>query len=104
MIIRKSFKNGDGIKELREKIVELFSKGRIRENSETLLTNKRHYLQVVKCIGSIDSAIDAFKEKQPFDMAIICMNEAVSALGEITGDDCMSGIIDRIFSDFCVGK
>ena len=40
----------------------------------------------------------------PVDLAAIDLREAWEHLGKITGDTVGEDVIDRIFSDFCVGK
>jgi tRNA modification GTPase len=38
------------------------------------------------------------------DLAAVDMRDALSALGEITGDEVEERILDQVFSKFCVGK
>ena len=103
-IIESSFITGEGVEKLEEAIIGMFSVGSIQGNNEALLTSRRHFAQVQKSITAIVEAVDAIDKSFPIDMAIIGMRDAASAIGEITGEDCFSEIIDRIFSSFCVGK
>jgi len=38
------------------------------------------------------------------DTVAIDLREALELLGQITGENATEAVIDRVFSDFCVGK
>ena len=40
----------------------------------------------------------------PFDLLYVDLEDALSALGEVTGMTVQEEIIDQVFSRFCVGK
>ncbi|MCL2146221.1 MAG: tRNA uridine-5-carboxymethylaminomethyl(34) synthesis GTPase MnmE [Synergistaceae bacterium] len=103
-VLETSLKDGIGLSAIEEQIIKMFGKGEVSANNEALLTNKRHHAQVMKSINAISDAISAVETKLPIDIATIGIKEAVSALGEITGEDCLPEVIDRIFENFCLGK
>jgi len=52
----------------------------------------------------LGKALEAAEAGLPDDLISIDLSDAISALGEITGENAGSDLIDRIFSAFCVGK
>lgn len=70
------------------------------EGESALVTNARHIdalLRARNALASVDFSVGA-------DCAAVLLHEALSALGEITGRDVASDVIQRIFERFCVGK
>ena len=58
-------------------------------------------------MGAKDSLVGVQRTLEagmPVDLAAIDLREAWEYLGEITGDTVGEDVIDRIFSDFCLGK
>ena len=90
-----SAKTGDGLDELKRRIVALSG---AREGAA--ITNERH-------IKALENARDALRHAQNADeltLAATDIREALHHLGAITGRDVDASVIDRIFSRFCVGK
>ena len=52
----------------------------------------------------LDHALGAAKEGFPLDAVAQDLEDALVALGEITGESVAGDILDAVFSDFCVGK
>ena len=57
-----------------------------------------------KAIEALDRALVTIETRMPEDFISMDLQEALSALGEITGDSVDDEIIDRIFTRFCLGK
>ena len=69
-----------------------------------LLSNVRHFEQVVHALAAIEQAQMTLQSGMEPDLAIIDINAAIEALGEITGETVSEAVTDRIFSRFCLGK
>lgn len=97
-VVRISAKDGTGVAELKEAILERTAPG---SAEETLITNERH-LAALEAAHSALVAIDA--ESPELDCVATDIRDALKALGSITGSDVDETVIERIFSRFCVGK
>lgn len=102
-VIRISAKTGVGIDALKDAVKELFFKGEIKAN-EIMITNARHKEALFRARESIGDALAALENTMAIDLAAIDIRNAWMALGEITGDTLEEDLIEKIFSEFCIGK
>lgn len=102
-IIYTSVKEDDGIENIKRNIVEIVYKGNI-SSKDVYITNIRHKNILENAKRSIENGIETLKSGIPLDCASIDFKDAYLKLGEITGDTVSDDIIDRIFSNFCIGK
>jgi tRNA modification GTPase len=73
------------------------------ENSD-FLTNSRQQESLLKAKTSLENVLTGLRSREIQDFISIDLTQAVSYLGEITGDDISQEIIDNIFEKFCIGK
>ncbi|MBC2582648.1 tRNA uridine-5-carboxymethylaminomethyl(34) synthesis GTPase MnmE [Clostridium sp. DJ247] len=102
-IINISAKTGEGLDKLKECIKNLFFNGNIQSN-DILITNTRHKEALVRAKEHCSQAVKALNDTLSIDLASIDIRNAWYSLGEITGDTLEEDIIDKIFSEFCLGK
>jgi len=102
-VISTSVTQGFGIDQLKEAIVKLFFHGEIKSN-ELVITNMRHKEAMMAANSSCIQAIEALSSTSAIDLASIDIRNAWYSLGQITGDTMEENIIDKIFSEFCLGK
>lgn len=102
-VIYTSINNENGIEEIKKQIVELVYKGKVAQK-DVYITNIRHRDILLKAKQSIENGIETINSGFPIDCASVEFREAYLKLGEITGDTVADDIIDRIFTDFCIGK
>ena len=69
-----------------------------------ILTNSRHADAVSRAFNSIDEAISALKIGTTPDIVLTETENALTALGELTGKAVREDVTRRIFERFCVGK
>lgn len=96
-----SAKTGEGLDELTDRILEKIGADELNEDMMTL---PRHIECAERAVTAIDRAIGWIEGKMPLDFAANDLNEALEALGDITGESMNESVIDRVFADFCVGK
>ena len=94
----------EGIKSLKEKIIELFQLENIKSKDYTYLTNARQISLAKKAYQSLHDAEEGLKNELPIDMIEIDLKETFDLLGEIIGETYSEEILDHLFANFCVGK
>jgi tRNA modification GTPase len=96
---------GGGINKLEETIRDSFSNivGSSLPSGE-ILTNARQYDAILRAYSSILRAKSALIEGFTPDAVLSDTEEALSALGELSGKTVREDITQTIFSRFCVGK
>lgn len=95
---------GDGIPELRSRILDHI-KGTAGAQSEPgFLTNIRHLGLIKDSLAAMDSAQRAVAEKIPHEMLLMDLYNVLRPLDAITGATTTDDILNLIFSTFCIGK
>lgn len=103
-IVRTNANTVEGIKELKEKIVELFQLEKLKTKDYNYLTNARQISLAKQAYESIEEAEQGIINNLPIDMVEIDLKETFDLLGEIIGETYSEEIIDHLFANFCVGK
>lgn len=92
-----------GLEALERTIEELFG-GTSPQPAGEILTNARHYDAVRSARESLEGALTALKGGLTPDAVLTEIEDAMEALGELTGKTVREDITARIFERFCVGK
>jgi tRNA modification GTPase len=103
-VIPFSNETKQGLKELEEYITESFLKGDIEYNDQIYLTSIRHRDAVEESVVSLKKVIQTMDDGMPEDFYTIDMMDAYQKLGLINGETASEDLINKIFSDFCMGK
>ncbi len=103
-IIFVSVKENTGMDKLTERFKEMFLNGDIESKESVLISNTRHKNMLFKAEEALNCALVTIDSGMPEDFISMDLQDALSALGEITGDSVDDEIIDRIFTRFCLGK
>jgi tRNA modification GTPase len=98
-----SLKTGSGIDKLKSEIKDLFFNGKISSES-LIISNTRHKQALYRALENCDVALIKIKSNEYLDLISIYITAAMKALGEITGDELEEDVLNKIFSEFCVGK
>ena len=98
-LLRVSAVTGEGMQALRAAIRE-----RAGEPGENALTLARHLRLARSAAESLRGAAGAMRDEVPLDLCAVDLNDALAALGEITGENVDEALLDEVFSSFCVGK
>lgn len=103
-IFMLSAKEDLGFDELKNKIETLFFDGEINIDEDILISNERNKNSLYNCIQSLKNVLNTVDLKMPEDFISMDLIEAYRYLGEITGESLEEDVIDKIFSEFCLGK
>lgn len=112
-IVHISAKTGFGLDTLKDKLLEtaLNKRGGGRgipgtdsESNGVIVTNIRHKTALDKALDALKRASDAMESGQPLEIIAFDMRDALDRLGEIVGAVTTEDLLDRIFSEFCIGK
>jgi len=93
---------GAGLSELEQMISGCFPAG--NDEAGSLLTNARQAEAAGRARASVASALNGLELGVTPDALLTDAEEAMTALGELTGRSVREDITARIFSRFCVGK
>ncbi|ULQ61148.1 tRNA uridine-5-carboxymethylaminomethyl(34) synthesis GTPase MnmE [Brucepastera parasyntrophica] len=102
-----SAKTGEGLREMVEGIAEMLlcsiNEVSVQEGGPRLGSGRQKNAVCLARI-SLNHAVKAAEQGYPMDAVSQDMEEALHALGEITGEVTPDDILDTVFSQFCVGK
>ena len=101
--IEISAKTGEGIEKLKEEIKRLFFNGEI-DSESLIISNTRHKQALYRSLENCNIAFDRVNANEYLDLISIYITAAMKSLGEITGDELEEDLLNKIFSEFCVGK
>lgn len=102
-VVELSVKTGQGLDEL-AKAVEAYFPAGSRGMAGELLTNARQAQAARRALDSVARAEDSLAAGITPDALLTDVEEALSALGELTGANLREDVTARIFERFCVGK
>lgn len=93
---------GQGLDELEAAIKALFPLPQVPAGE--ILTNARQAEAISRALESMDAAFAAKRDGCTPDIVLTETEEAMSAIGELTGRSVHEDVTNRIFERFCVGK
>ncbi len=93
---------GQGLDELEAAIKALFPLPQVPAGE--ILTNARQAEAISRALESMDAAFAAMHDGCTPDIVLTETEEAMSAIGELTGRSVREDVTNRIFERFCVGK
>src|SRR5690625_827041 len=103
-IISTSLIEEEGIDDLETAIANTFFSGEIDTGDLTYVSNVRHIQLLNQAKQALEDAMEAIELDMPLDIVQIDVTRTWDFLGEIIGDTASDGLIDQLFSQFCLGK
>ena len=98
-----SAKNGLGEQELVNAIAEITKVSSINPDS-AVLGSERQRGCALRASSAISAAINALESGTTIDAVGVCIDDALAALYELTGERATNTVTNEIFKRFCVGK
>ena len=102
-VVSLSSVTGEGLEDLGNAVAALFPAGDPGE-AGSLLTDRRQEDAARRALDAVRRALEALETGMTPDAVLTDAEEALDALGELTGRTAKEEIVSRIFSRFCVGK
>jgi tRNA modification GTPase len=102
--IRISARTGYGMDELRERLRSVLGADDRSRSSEPLIDNKRQHDLLIRCAQALEHTLEGIDSEMPLDAIAVDVQDALAALGEITGEVSTDDVLSAMFSGFCVGK
>ena len=102
MVVPICAKTGDGLDQLADAVDALFENGTPCDGS--ILTNARQYDACRRAYEAMLNALQGLQLGLTPDAVLTDVEEAMEAMGEVTGATVREDITARIFERFCVGK
>lgn len=103
--IELSVKTGEGFDKLCNAVSAMLKKDIVlNDDSSLTIENQRQQEELIRAENALNDAKTHLGMELPLDIVTMDIQEAVQALGEITGEVTTDDILDRIFAGFCVGK
>ncbi|TBH70094.1 tRNA uridine-5-carboxymethylaminomethyl(34) synthesis GTPase MnmE [Aquirufa antheringensis] len=102
-LIAISAKNRAGLKDLETALLNVVGLDQVSTNG-TLVTNLRHYQQLLQTQETLEGVLNALKTGLTGDLIAQDLRYALHHLGEITGQISNDDLLKNIFGKFCIGK
>ena len=103
-VIKMSIKENVGIKELKEKIIELYDLEEIENKDLVYLTNARSISILKECLNKISEVESGIENNLPIDILELDIKAIWEELGKINGTTYEEELLDEMFKRFCLGK
>ena len=107
-----SSKTGSGLDSLKDKILTLSltrtenaqPESPFDESPGAIVTNIRHKIAIDSAVAALNNGASSLRAEMPLEIVAVEMRDALDRLGEIVGAVTTEDILNRIFSEFCIGK
>ena len=99
-----SAKNSTHIEALKSLISQNIRERNLLPDADTIVINERHKIIFEQVKEFLLSARNIFQLNQSFELCASDLRQALETLGQITGKYDNEAMLDKIFSQFCIGK
>ncbi len=103
-IVETSLTLGKGIDKVEDIMYKMFFRGEVGISDDVMITNIRHQEALNIAYNHLLDVLEGMDQQMPLDIVSIDLRSAVDSLGSITGETVTEDLIDKIFSEFCLGK
>ena len=103
-IVKTAASQQQGIEDLETAILQCIHQDEIAAANLEVAINQRQKACLLRVVQSLANVQIAIADQLPLDFWTIDLRDAISAIGEITGEEVTESVLDQIFSRFCIGK
>ena len=102
--VKISALTGEGIDHLRKAIRDHVTAGHVDTTSSSIAPNLRHTIALKEALQYFKNALSRTIGDSPLEIIALDLNSGLEDLGEIIGETTNEEILQKIFSEFCLGK
>lgn len=103
-IINISVANNEGLEDIINNIKSLFFSGKISVSDDLIINNLRHKNLLIEAKKNLEDVLESINNNMTIDFIEIDLKNCMENLGLIVGKAVSEDLVDKIFSDFCIGK
>ncbi|MBR3517138.1 MAG: tRNA uridine-5-carboxymethylaminomethyl(34) synthesis GTPase MnmE [Lachnospiraceae bacterium] len=103
-LVEISAKTQDGLERLQKMLEQIFVDPYTRINDELIITNLRQKNELVQSRQSLENVQNSITMGMAEDFFSIDLMDAYRHLGYIIGEEVEDDLVEKIFSEFCMGK
>ena len=103
-VVETVIPQGKGLDKLKATVSEELLGGELVIGESPIVTNARHQEALRRANEGLNYAIESLENAMPPDLIAVDLRISLDGLGDIVGKTTTEDILDRIFSQFCVGK
>lgn len=102
--LRLSVMENESVMKVEKLIIDLFFDGELQISSDTVLSNLRHINALREAKKELLEVNERLNKRVFLDLIEVDLENVIAHISEITGTITTEDILDRVFSDFCIGK
>ena len=102
--LRLSVMENESVMKVEKLIIDLFFDGELQISSDTVLSNLRHINALREAKKELLEVNESLNKRVFLDLIEVDLENVIAHISEITGTITTEDILDRVFSDFCIGK
>ena len=103
-IVELSAKERTGRDDLYKILKEMFFNNELSYNDEIYITSLRHKNLLLEARDSLNKVLESISLNMGEDFFTIDLMSAYTSLGKIIGEELEDDLVNKIFSEFCMGK
>ena len=103
-VVETAIPDGKGLDKLKASVSEELLGGELVIGESPIVTNARHQEALRRASEGLNYAIESLENGMPPELIAVDLRISLDGLGDIVGKTTTEDILDRIFSQFCVGK
>jgi len=104
LFVPVSASRGDGLPGLEQAVIRHVLGDAPLNRDEVRLTQSRHRQLIGVALRNVRAAADGLRQGTPLEFVAFDVTEAIENVSEVLGESAAGEVLDRIFSQFCIGK
>lgn len=103
-VINISVLKNEGLEKITSSIQDMFFEGKIDIENDLIINNARQKNLLISAANNLKEVLNSIENDMSIDFIEIDLKNCMENLGLIVGKAVSDDLVDKIFSDFCIGK